>query len=237
MFSHRFALIAAAVLALVFSLLPVAPVDGLRPQAGETGPVKGLDSLEAADQEVALSFRQAPLDSILETIGDATGVRFRIRGEVGDRLVDFDTGGERRLVQVLEKLFQTARLSHRVLGPDEVEVMPIAAAGVDDVTLPVLIPESKVDPVYPEQARDRRIQGTVKLQAFIDTDGTVQAVEVLQAEVTQDGEAIAAGDEHDTQYLVTSAMEAVRQWRYEPATKNGVPVPVFLTIQTDFRLN
>jgi protein TonB len=94
-----------------------------------------------------------------------------------------------------------------------------------------------VDPVYPEQARDRRIQGTVKLQAFIDTDGTVQAVEVLQAEVTQDGEAIAAGDEHDTQYLVTSAMEAVRQWRYEPATRNGVPVPVFLTIQTDFRLN
>ena len=57
--------------------------------------------------------------------------------------------------------------------------MPYLKVDAHDVTRPVLIPESKVNPVYPEEARKNGIQGTVFLQLLIEKDGTVEAYEVL----------------------------------------------------------
>ena len=53
-------------------------------------------------------------------------------------------------------------------------------AGVGDVTNPVLIPESKIDPEYPELARVARLEGNVILQAIIHSDGSVGDVQVLR---------------------------------------------------------
>jgi protein TonB len=96
-------------------------------------------------------------------------------------------------------------------------------AGSHDVTNPVLIPDSKVAPDYPELARTVRIQGRVILEAVILRDGTVAEVSVLQCTKPDLG-------------FEEAAIEAIRQWRYEPGRQNGVPVDVYFTVVVEFAL-
>jgi TonB family protein len=88
-----------------------------------------------------------------------------------------------------------------------------------DVEQPVLI--HKVSPEYPEIARKARIQGVVILEAVITKKGIVENVKVLRGL-------------HPI--LDQSAVNAVQQWRYKPATLNGVPVKVYFTVTVKFRL-
>jgi protein TonB len=97
-------------------------------------------------------------------------------------------------------------------------------AGVGDVTNPKLIQESKVEPEYPELARVARLEGNVILQAIIHADGTVGEVEVLRTNRPNMG-------------FEDSAIEAVSQWRYEPALQNGRPVEVYFTVFVNFTLH
>jgi protein TonB len=78
-----------------------------------------------------------------------------------------------------------------------------------------------VTPVYPPLARQTRISGTVRLHAIIAKDGTVQQLEVLSGHPL----------------LVQSALDAVRQWRYQPTLLNGEPVEVDTTVDVIFSLN
>ncbi|MFZ3342578.1 MAG: TonB family protein [Terriglobales bacterium] len=80
---------------------------------------------------------------------------------------------------------------------------------------------SKVDPVYPESARQKGVQGLAVLDAVIAADGTVTKLRPV------------AGDEQ----LVKSATEAVRSWRFEPYQSSGRAVAVETTIAVEFRLN
>jgi protein TonB len=97
-------------------------------------------------------------------------------------------------------------------------------AGVGDVTNPVLIPETKVDPEYPELARVARLEGNVILQAIIHADGTVGEVQVLRSNRPNMG-------------FEEAAIGAVQQWRYEPALQNGKPVEVYFTVFVEFKLH
>lgn len=78
----------------------------------------------------------------------------------------------------------------------------------------------RVLPVYPSLAKQMRIQGTVNLRSIIAKDGTVQYLEVLEGHP----------------FLAKAALEAVRQWRYQPTLLNGEPVEVVTTIAVNFRL-
>lgn len=80
---------------------------------------------------------------------------------------------------------------------------------------------NRVQPTYPPLARQARIQGTVRLHAIIAKDGTVQQLEVLSGHPL----------------LVQSALDAVRQWRYQPTLLNGEPVEVDTTVDVIFSLN
>jgi len=97
-------------------------------------------------------------------------------------------------------------------------------AGVGDVTNPVLIPETKIDPEYPELARVARLEGNVILQAIIHADGTVGEVQVLRSNRPNMG-------------FEEAAIGAVQQWRYEPALQNGKPVEVYFTVFVEFKLH
>lgn len=79
---------------------------------------------------------------------------------------------------------------------------------------------SKVKPVYPEVARLALVQGTVRLKATIGTDGSVQALEM----------------ESGPPLLAQSAIEAVRQWRFLPATRNGARVEDVTHVDVSFAL-
>lgn len=96
-------------------------------------------------------------------------------------------------------------------------------AGAEGVTLPVLIPESKIKPDYPELARVARIQGRVILQAIVLKDGSVGELEVLSCNRPNMG-------------FEDAALAAVAQWRYKPALQGSKPVDVYFTVRVDFEL-
>jgi protein TonB len=95
--------------------------------------------------------------------------------------------------------------------------------GVGGVSNPVLIEETKVTPLYPELARMARVEGNVILQALIHADGSVGRLTVLRCTRPAFG-------------FEDSAVDAVRQWRYEPATVDGRPVEVYFTVFVEFVL-
>jgi protein TonB len=80
---------------------------------------------------------------------------------------------------------------------------------------------NRVQPVYPPLARQTRIAGTVRLHAIISKDGTIQQLEVMSGHPL----------------LQQAALDAVRQWRYQPTLLNGDPVEVDTTIDVIFSLN
>jgi protein TonB len=78
----------------------------------------------------------------------------------------------------------------------------------------------KVQPVYPPLAKTARIQGDVVLNAVISKNGTIENLRVMSGHPM----------------LVTSALDAVKQWKYKPYVLNGEPVEVETTITVKFTL-
>ena len=79
-----------------------------------------------------------------------------------------------------------------------------------------------VPPKYPEQDRQSHVQGSVAVYAVIAKDGVPQGLRVVNG--------ISSG-------LNQASMEAIQQWRYEPATCDGVPVDVETTITVNYVLS
>lgn len=79
----------------------------------------------------------------------------------------------------------------------------------------------RILPVYPPLAKAARIQGLVRLEGIIATDGTIQQLRVVSGHPL----------------LVQSALDAVRQWRYKPTHLNGEPVEVIAPIDVNFILS
>jgi protein TonB len=75
-------------------------------------------------------------------------------------------------------------------------------------------------PDYPPAARAARVQGIVIIEAVIDTGGKVSQTRVLRS----------------VPMLDEAAVDAVKQWEYEPTLLNGVKVPVIMTVTVRFGL-
>jgi TonB family protein len=93
-----------------------------------------------------------------------------------------------------------------------------ATSAATDLSQPLAT--RKVDPAYPLQLMRENVAGTVIVYAVIHADGSVGSVRVLRGV-----------DER----LDRFASEAVAQWKFEPATKAGVPVDVEATFRIPFR--
>jgi len=87
------------------------------------------------------------------------------------------------------------------------------------VTPPTVI--QRIEPQYSEEARKARYQGTVVLEAIVRKDGTCDIIRVVRS--------LGFG-------LDENAMQALRQWRFRPGMRNGVPVDVSLNIEVNFNL-
>jgi TonB family protein len=77
------------------------------------------------------------------------------------------------------------------------------------------------DPEYSEEARKAKYQGTVVLWLIVGPDGKPRDIKVARA--------LGMG-------LDQKAMEAVRNWKFEPAMKDGKPVAVQINVEVNFRL-
>jgi TonB family protein len=79
----------------------------------------------------------------------------------------------------------------------------------------------KVDPVYPEEAKKQGIQGVVVIEATTDEQGNVIKGKILKSE---------------SSLLNQSAVDALKQWKYEPVYKEGKPVGITFTVTITFKL-
>ena len=78
----------------------------------------------------------------------------------------------------------------------------------------------RVEPIYPDAAKVRRIQGEVVLSAHIGADGIVKGVRAVKGNPV----------------LLGAATQAVKQWRYQPMTLNGTPIEMETTITVQFKM-
>ena len=79
----------------------------------------------------------------------------------------------------------------------------------------------KPEPEYSTEARQAKYQGTVVVSLIVGSDGKAHDVRVARS--------LGMG-------LDEKAIEAVQQWRFEPAMKDGRPVAVAVNVQVSFRL-
>ncbi|MGD2085504.1 MAG: energy transducer TonB [Candidatus Aminicenantes bacterium] len=93
-----------------------------------------------------------------------------------------------------------------------------AATRISHVQKPRLI--KKVEPIYPHHALLARIQGRVIVEAVTDISGNVVKTTVIAGHPL----------------LKAAAVEAVRQWVYEPYIIDGYPKPVIFTVNVNFTL-
>jgi TonB family protein len=87
------------------------------------------------------------------------------------------------------------------------------------VSQPTLL--SKVEPEYSEEARKAKWQGTVVLSLIVDASGLAQEIKVVRS--------LGMG-------LDQKAIEAVQKWKFRPGMKDGKAVPVYATVEVNFRL-
>jgi protein TonB len=79
----------------------------------------------------------------------------------------------------------------------------------------------RVEPHYPDRARQNRLQGLVVLKALIDANGEVRDLTLVSGHP----------------FLAPAAAEAVKDWKYKPYLLNGQAVEVETQVVVNFRLS
>ncbi len=131
-----------------------------------------------------------------------------------DRAITLPVGDLRETITVTEQRVPAQPSSASQPGP-----LPVRVGGN------VRAPRKLVDvrPVFPKTMRDAGREGLVPLEAVIAKDGSVLSVRVLSAQVHPD--------------FVASAIDAVRQWRFDATLLNGQAVEVLMTVSVQFTLS
>jgi periplasmic protein TonB len=78
-----------------------------------------------------------------------------------------------------------------------------------------------VQPEYPEEAKKMRVSGSVIVEIVVDTNGNVVSVEALSGHPL----------------LRAAAVDAARQWTFEPVKVDGTPVEVIGTLTFNFMVD
>ena len=185
-------------------LVPAPPMTPLPPPKARAGN-PGSRIVKKPVAAAVGSWRVAPVDipdGIVEEGLGADGSEGGIEGGV-----DYGAGGD--LPANLE-----GGMLYRLVG-EPVEPI-VRAAG--DIKPPKLV--RRIEPDYPEIARQARVEGVVILEATTDVFGRVTGVRVLRS----------------LPLLDVAAVDAVRQWVYEPMVVNGRPRPVTFTVTVRFVL-
>ena len=105
----------------------------------------------------------------------------------------------------------------------ETRKIVVAASAPEQPTRAQIIgdPVYRVDPIYPQRAIDRHLEGTVVLSAVVDKEGRVQTVRVI------------SGDP----MFRAPAINAVKHWRYNPTVINGEAIEAETQVTLDFILS
>ena len=103
---------------------------------------------------------------------------------------------------------------------------PVRAPEIQTTSEPVVLTEQSararlvhtVDPVYPSEGLNQKLQGSVVLQALIARDGSVEDLKIVRGYFI----------------LGRAAIAAVKQWRFQPYTLNGHAASTQTVITVNF---
>jgi TonB family protein len=130
--------------------------------------------------------------------------------------------GTYRNVTIALSTDATARLKYRAgyyAAPPDTPSVAVGAGVPDGVGTPRVI--AKREPEYTEAARKAKYSGTVVLNVTVDTTGRISDIRVARP--------LGMG-------LDEKAVEAVQQWRFSPAIKDGKPVIAQAQVEVNFRI-
>ncbi len=89
----------------------------------------------------------------------------------------------------------------------------------DEISHPVVV--EKINPKYPPEAREEKVMGMVTVETVITEEGVVEEIQVVESPDDR---------------LSAAAIEAIEQWKFEPALCDGRPVGVYYNLTIKFRL-
>lgn len=113
----------------------------------------------------------------------------------------------------------TVRFKLKDRKTEEFEKGAVKAGEGEEIKPPKLL--KKVDPIYPEEAKKAMVQGVVLLKVRVNEEGFVERILVLKSE---------------SSLLNEAAIDAVKQWKYEPLYLKGKPTLVVFNVTVWFRL-
>ena len=108
-------------------------------------------------------------------------------------------------------------------APAEPAVQPGQLMNLSDPGVIAPIAERRPPFSYPSLALRQKVEGTVELNVLVDETGKVTDAQVVTGAGGRMG-------------LNEAAVQYVKQWKFRPATKDGVPVKVWFPVKIDFRL-
>ncbi|MGB8959226.1 MAG: energy transducer TonB [Candidatus Aminicenantales bacterium] len=146
------------------------------------------------------------------------GVRGGVSTGVGGGVAAGVEGGVKGGIEVGIEGGIIEGVSGGVAGGQDKQFEGDAVRAVGDVKTPKLV--RQVDPVYPEAARKARVEGTVIVEAKADENGDVVDARILRS----------------IPILNQAAIDAVKQWKYEPLIIDGKPRKVIFTVTVRFSL-
>jgi TonB family protein len=123
---------------------------------------------------------------------------------------------------------RNADADEKALANTESEIASARAAAAAAAEGPELVAAASlnklrhVDPRYPQAARDRELAGWVDLEITVRSDGSVDDVTIVQSQPAE--------------VFDQAAMDAVRQWRYEPVVRNGKAVAQRTRVRIRFQM-
>ena len=192
---------------------PTAEMDAAR-QSMASASGAGADKYAAASLQEAQT-AQAALDA-------------ELKAQEGKLIKSYDHARELAVAAktAADKAATEAKSASERAAADEARKAKAAAAQREklakavrvggQVRPPVRIKE--VAPIYPAIAQSARVQGDVVIEATIDDQGKVADARVVKS----------------VPLLDQAALDAVRQWEYQPSLLNGVPTAVVMTVTVKF---
>jgi TonB family protein len=132
-------------------------------------------------------------------------------------------------VRAHSKLLQTAAILPRPTGMPTPERADIVRAD-KNMSAPILI--HSVKPHWPKAAQKSNSPETVIVNCYIERDGTTSNVHAVPVPDSSENDV-----NNSTKSLEDSAVEAVKHYKFKPATKDGQPVSVELNVNVIFSSN
>ncbi len=192
--------------AAVSTVIPRSPQPSSKPVNGVAAPATSAPAVEATEQ---------PKKPVLGNVHLATPKVTSKRGAQNSGEVDAG------LVLNSEDQPESSAegLNAGLVGGSNQPAAPATSLPVGgDVKQAKLI--SSVSPVYPTLAKNQHVSGSVMVDALIDANGRVTTMKVASGPTL----------------LQQAAMDALKQWKYQPASLDGKPVAMHLTVTIQFRL-